>query len=110
MHPSGAGEEMQSTFNGYTKRHLGLYHWQAATSMSAGFVSESRLFDVDFTRLSLSTVAHHQGFGSVTRTSHELPNAKLFALVPLRWTLPVVNVLQVRISLKSYCVLQSRIL
>ena len=28
MHPSGAGEEMQSTFNGYTKRHLGLYHWQ----------------------------------------------------------------------------------
>ena len=37
------------------------------------------------------------------------PDVKHFALVPLRRTLLVVNVLQVRISLKSCCVLQSRV-
>ena len=45
--------------------------------MGAGFALGTCVFNVDSSGFSLSTVAHRQGSGSVTRTSHDAPDVKL---------------------------------
>lgn len=76
MHPSGAGGGNAEHVQRLSKLRLDLCYWQEVTGMSAGFVLGRRDFDVDSTGLSLSTVAHHHGSGSVTRTSHDPPDVK----------------------------------
>ncbi len=45
--------------------------------MGAGFALGTCVFNVHSSGFSLSTVAHRQGSGSVTRTSHDAPDVKL---------------------------------